>query len=123
MSQLPALGGVTDIVDSEYTGFVYAPRKAVIPLLGNDSAADHSTLQEPAKGYREARFRFTATSSAEKDAVLAYDESSAIVAFVDYDGLTRDVIVLAAAPTHRGVDLWDIATVLQERSAPVPLGS
>ena len=115
-----SLGTAVNLWDDEFTGFAYQGHKAVMPLLGTGiSSTGNSTLQEGAKGYREAALSFTAQDSTQKDLVRGWEETSETVTFTDYDGSTRDVRLLSFDASLLIADLWKVTVRLQELTEPV----
>jgi hypothetical protein len=115
-----AFVGAEDVWDAEWSGFAYVNHKQVTALLGTGlTATANATLQEGAKGYREATLVFTAPDSATKDAVRAFDESSEAIEFTDYDATIRSVRVLTFEASLTVSDLWRVSVRLQELTEPV----
>lgn len=113
-------GVLEDLWDDEFTGFAFPASKQVVPLLGDGTnAAGNSALQQSAHGFREATLSFTAQSTADKDIVRGYDETSERITFTDYDGSTRDVRILSFEASLRGMDEWPVTVRLQELAEPV----
>jgi len=123
MEGFVSIGTVTDALDSAYSGFAYPRHKKVVRLLGDDTAAGNSVLMSGSLGYREASLTLVALTTAEKDVLRGYEETSETVTFVDHDEDERDVVVLDLRASLRPGNVWEVGVVLQELTAPVPPGS
>jgi hypothetical protein len=123
MEGFVSIGTVEDALDSAYSGFAYPAHKKVIRLLGDDASAGNSVLMSGSLGYREASLTLVALTTAEKDALRGYEETSETVTFVDHDTYERDVVVLQLRASLRPGNVWEAALALQELTEPVLPGS
>lgn len=121
---LVSLGSATDLLDATYSSFAYPPRRTVLPLIANDVGQSQlAVIQDGPKTYRQASLGFIARDTTELELVRSYEESSETVAFIDFAGNSRDVMVISFSPNLRFGDVWDVTVTLLELGEPVPPGS
>jgi hypothetical protein len=121
---LVSLGAATDLLDASFSGFAFPRSKEVLQLLENEvGTTGNAVVQQGSLGYRQASLSFTARDTTEKELVRGYDETGETVAFIDYDGSTRGVVVFDFDSALMFGDLWTVTVTLLEITEPVVEGS
>ena len=117
-----SLGAAADLLDAAYTPFVYPPRRIVMPLIANALDQEQvAVIQDAPRTYRQSTLRFYARDTTEMELVRGYDEDATTVAFVDFAGVSRNVLLKDFAASLAFGDVWDCrVTMLELASEPTP---
>ncbi len=117
------LDDATELLATAKSAWVYPEFAAVASILSDGIATRNAVIQSGAPALREAMRTWELNDIDAVEAIRGYAEDKATHTLTEWDGTTRDVVVMDFAADHAEGDTWIIKCRLLEMSDPVPPGS